>query len=103
MWCALYKIIVLIASSECDTIWKSCGASCSVSQLLSLLALTLSSLPPSIYSELRLGYNVTYIVAAVLLQEDKVLLIQEAKPSCRGAWYLPAGRMEANETIVVRL
>lgn len=42
-----------------------------------------------------------YIVAAVLLDGDKVLLIQEAKPSCRGEWYLPAGRMEANETFVV--
>ena len=28
-------------------------------------------------------------------------MVQEAKPSCRGKWYLPAGRMERNETIVV--
>jgi len=32
-----------------------------------------------------------------------VLMIQEAKPSCRGQWYLPAGRMEKNESIVVRM
>lgn len=28
-------------------------------------------------------------------------MVQEAKPSCRGRWYLLAGRMEPNETIVV--
>ena len=44
-----------------------------------------------------------YIVAAVLFDGEKLLLIQEAKPSCRGMWYLPAGRMEPNETIVVSL
>lgn len=27
-------------------------------------------------------------------------MIQEAKRECRGAWYLPAGRMEVGETIV---
>lgn len=26
--------------------------------------------------------------------------MQEAKPECRGTWYLPAGRMEPGETIV---
>lgn len=29
-----------------------------------------------------------------------MLLIQEAKRECRGAWYLPAGRMEPGESIV---
>jgi len=44
--------------------------------------------------------TVTYIVAAVLFNEDnEVLMMQEAKPSCAGQWYLPAGRMEPNETI----
>lgn len=28
-------------------------------------------------------------------------MMQEAKPSCRGRWYLPAGRMEAGETVEV--
>lgn len=42
-----------------------------------------------------LGETVTYIVAAVLLNEqDDVLMMQEAKQSCAGKWYLPAGRME---------
>ena len=43
-----------------------------------------------------------YIVCAVVVEENKVLVIQEAKLTCSGMWYLPAGRMERNETIVVR-
>ncbi|XP_002740934.1 8-oxo-dGDP phosphatase NUDT18-like [Saccoglossus kowalevskii] len=47
-----------------------------------------------------LKYNVHYIVAAVLINEKgEVLMMQEAKVSCRGTWYLPAGRMERNETL----
>lgn len=45
--------------------------------------------------------TVTYIVVAVVLNEiDKVLMMQEAKASCKGKWYLPAGRVECNETLV---
>lgn len=51
---------------------------------------------------MKLRHDVVYIVAGVVVEGDKVLLIQEAKPVCRGDWYLPAGRMEVNETIVVR-
>lgn len=48
-----------------------------------------------------LGKTVTYIVACVLINEkNEVLMIQEAKKSCAGKWYLPAGRMECDETIV---
>uniref|UniRef100_A0A0A9W8E7 Nucleoside diphosphate-linked moiety X motif 18 n=2 Tax=Lygus hesperus TaxID=30085 RepID=A0A0A9W8E7_LYGHE len=44
--------------------------------------------------------TVTYIVMAVLFNDDgDVLLMQEAKRSCAGQWYLPAGRMEPNENI----
>jgi len=50
----------------------------------------------------RVKQTVTYIVCTVLVNErGEVLMIQEAKPSCRGRWYLPAGRMERNETIEV--
>ena len=56
----------------------------------------------SLSADVRLWHDVVYIVAGVVVEEDRVLLIQEAKPSCRGHWYLPAGRMEVNETIVVR-
>ncbi|XP_014285989.1 8-oxo-dGDP phosphatase NUDT18 [Halyomorpha halys] len=44
--------------------------------------------------------TVTYIALAVLFNnEGDVLLMQEAKRSCAGQWYLPAGRMEPGETI----
>lgn len=53
-----------------------------------------------------LGRNVCYIVAGVLIrpssdgEDHEILMMQEAKPSCRGSWYLPAGKMEKNETLV---
>lgn len=48
-----------------------------------------------------LGKTVTYIVACVLINDhDEVLMMQEAKESCAGKWYLPAGRMEKDELIV---
>lgn len=48
-----------------------------------------------------LGKSVTYIVACVLVNEDnEVLMMQEAKKSCAGKWYLPAGRMEKGENIM---
>ena len=44
--------------------------------------------------------SVSYIVAAVLINDQgEVLMMQEAKSSCAGQWYLPAGRMEAGEDI----
>ncbi|EDW38018.1 GL12379 [Drosophila persimilis] len=47
-----------------------------------------------------LGQTVTYIVACVLINEhDELLMIEEAKQSCAGKWYLPAGRMERGESI----
>ncbi|XP_041460325.1 8-oxo-dGDP phosphatase NUDT18-like [Lytechinus variegatus] len=47
-----------------------------------------------------LGYNTIIIVAAVILDDEgRFVLIQEAKESCRGKWYLPAGRLERDETL----
>lgn len=44
--------------------------------------------------------SITYIVAAVLVNDrGEVLMMQEAKSSCAGQWYLPAGRMEPGEDI----
>ena len=40
-------------------------------------------------------------MAGLLVADGKVLLIQEAKRSCRGKWYLPAGRVEQNESLEV--
>ncbi|NXI70877.1 NUD18 phosphatase, partial [Anseranas semipalmata] len=55
-------------------------------------------------SPVRLGSSACYVVLAVLFnEEDGVLLVQEAKPECRGKWYLPAGRMEPGETIAAAL
>lgn len=46
------------------------------------------------------GKTVNYIVAFVLVNdEDEVLMMQESRESCRGKWYLPAGRMEEGESI----
>ena len=50
---------------------------------------------------LKIGRSIAYIVAAVVIQDGKVLLTQEAFHRCRGKWYLPCGKMERNETIVV--
>ena len=56
---------------------------------------------PNLHSSVALGRNVCYIVGAVLMNDNNdILLIQEAKQSCKGSWYLPAGRVEPNETLV---
>lgn len=45
--------------------------------------------------------TVTYIVAAVIINDqNEVLMMQEAKASCSGKWYLPAGRVERNENLL---
>lgn len=46
-----------------------------------------------------LGQTVFYIASAVVVQEGRVLMMREAKRSCRGAWYLPAGRVERDESL----
>lgn len=52
-----------------------------------------------------LKQNFSCVVAGVSLRHQgdglEVLLIQEAKLSCRGKWYLPAGRVELGETLKV--
>lgn len=40
------------------------------------------------------------ILGGVLEQDGKYLLVQEAKESCRGKWNLPAGHLDAGETII---
>jgi len=47
--------------------------------------------------------SVGYIAMAIVFDDKgRVLLIQEAKPSIRGQWYIPAGRVEPGENLVVR-
>lgn len=49
-----------------------------------------------------LGQSVCYVVMAVILNEkNEVLVMQEAKSSCVGKWYLPAGKVEPNESLMV--
>jgi len=52
----------------------------------------------------RLSQTVTYIACTVLVNDrSEILMIQEAKHSYRGKWYLPTGKMKKNETIEVSL
>lgn len=45
--------------------------------------------------------TVTYIVAAVVINDQgEILMMQEAKASCTGKWYLPAGRVCKNESLL---
>ncbi|XP_069473839.1 8-oxo-dGDP phosphatase NUDT18 [Ambystoma mexicanum] len=56
---------------------------------------------PENLQPVKLKKSVSYIVLAVIFNEQKdVLVIQEAKQECYGKWYLPAGRMELNESII---
>lgn len=50
---------------------------------------------------MSLKQNVTYIVGGGLIKDDKFLMIQEAKKSYRGLWYLPIGRLEIGESLEV--
>ncbi|XP_035392048.1 8-oxo-dGDP phosphatase NUDT18 isoform X2 [Electrophorus electricus] len=48
--------------------------------------------------------TVCYIVSAVIFNtKGEVLMVQEVKRECYGHWYLPAGRMEAGESIIEAL
>ena len=48
----------------------------------------------------KIKATITYIAAAVIFNEkNEILMMQEAKSSCAGTWYLPAGRVEVGETI----
>lgn len=39
------------------------------------------------------------IVGGVIEKDGKFLLVQEAQEKCRGKWNIPAGHLDANETI----
>ncbi len=39
------------------------------------------------------------IVGTVILNEDKILMVREAKKQCYNKWAFPAGHLEKNETI----
>ena len=39
-------------------------------------------------------------VSAAVVDKDRILLVQEAKPAARGLWNLPGGHVELGESIV---
>ena len=41
----------------------------------------------------------TIIIGGVIKKDNKYLLVQEAKESCKGKWSIPAGHLQRNETI----
>ncbi|PAA88524.1 hypothetical protein BOX15_Mlig031695g1, partial [Macrostomum lignano] len=48
----------------------------------------------------KLGRSKAVIVSGIVFSANRdVAMIQEAKPSARGLWYLPAGRLELNESL----
>ncbi|OTF79474.1 nucleoside diphosphate-linked moiety X motif 18-like protein, partial [Euroglyphus maynei] len=48
----------------------------------------------------KIGLNVTFIVTAIVFNEQQeVLMIQEARSKCAGSWYLPAGRVQPTELL----
>jgi hypothetical protein len=42
-----------------------------------------------------MAHTALIIVAVVVIENDKILMIEEAKPECYGTWYLP-GRFLKN-------
>ena len=40
-------------------------------------------------------------MAVIFNEKNEILMIQEAKSTCAGQWYLPAGRVEPNENLTV--
>lgn len=69
--------------------------------ILFLVAKGVTPIGPSDYVPI-IKSTVTYIVLVVLVNDDdEVLMMQEAKSSCAGQWYLPAGRVEPGEDIHV--
>jgi len=60
------------------------------------------SAPPDFVPILK--QSVCYVVMAVIINEkNEILMMQEAKSSCAGQWYLPAGRVEPSESLTVVL
>ncbi len=39
------------------------------------------------------------IAGVVILRDNKVLMVREAKEECKGKWAFPAGHIEKNETV----
>jgi len=56
------------------------------------------SAPPDFIPKLK--QSVCYVVMAVIFNDNNdILMMQEAKSTCSGQWYLPAGRVEPKENL----
>lgn len=42
---------------------------------------------------------VEIIVGAIVVKNNKILMVKEAKKNCYGKWAFPAGHLEKNKTI----
>ena len=42
---------------------------------------------------------VEIIVGAIVVKNNKILMVKEAKKNCYGKWAFPAGHLQKNETI----
>ena len=40
------------------------------------------------------------IVGAIVIKDNKILMVKEAKRDCYGKWAFPAGHLEENERII---
>lgn len=40
------------------------------------------------------------IVGAIIIKDNKILMVKETKKSCYGKWAFPAGHLEENESII---
>ena len=40
------------------------------------------------------------VIGGLIEKENKFLLVQEAKESCKGKWNIPAGHIEINESVI---
>lgn len=48
-------------------------------------------------SSSSLHLSVVIVAVVIFNEKNQLLMVQEAKPKCRGKWYLPAGRVEIGE------
>ncbi|KAJ3444177.1 mutt/nudix hydrolase [Anaeramoeba flamelloides] len=44
-------------------------------------------------------HTVFFTVMVYIIEDDKIVMIQEAKSSCKEKWYIPAGKMQLGEDV----
>ncbi|XP_065325233.1 uncharacterized protein LOC135931854 isoform X2 [Gordionus sp. m RMFG-2023] len=51
--------------------------------------------------KLKLRQNISYIVCALIVEDDRILLLQEIKYPFTGKWYIPGGKLTYRENLGV--